>query len=260
MNLAGLSGERRNAQRGGIFFRLLFLIFFLAFLVVLYLVRNPILRLAGSFWVVDETPQVSNVIVILSDDNYGGDRATRASELFRSGMAPRILASGRNLRSYASIAELMEHDLKDRRVPANAIIPLAHRAEDTREEADTVSQAIAAHGWKKVLLVTSNYHTRRARYIFERTLPVGTELRVIAARDMDYDPDNWWHTRMGVKIYFHEAIGYLVAIWEMRRTDVQTSWLTFESPRSLQRVGFFGSIIKTAAAPRVPACPRPLAG
>lgn len=234
-NLASLSEERRNAQRGGIFFRLLFLIFFLAFLVVLYLVRNPILRLAGGFWVVDETPQVSDVIVILSDDNYGGDRATRASELYRSGMAPHILASGRNLRSYASIAELMEHDLKDRGVPANAIIPLGHRAEDTREEAETVSQAIAAHGWKKVLLVTSNYHTRRADYIFERTLPAGTELRVIAARDMDYDPDNWWRTRTGVKIFLHEAVGYVEAMWEMRHTDVQTSWLRIDDPADMQQ-------------------------
>ena len=227
---ASVSGQRRNAQRGGIFFRLLFLIFFLAFLVVLYLVRNPILRLAGSFWIVDETPQVSDVIVILSDDNYAGDRATRASELYRSGMAPRILASGRNLRSYAGIAELMAHDLKDRGVPANAIIALGHRAEDTREEAEVVSQAIAAHGWKKVLLVTSNYHTRRADYIFERALPRGTELRVIAARDMDYDPDNWWRSRMGVKIFLHEAVGYIVAMWEMRHADVQTSWLRIDVP------------------------------
>jgi len=166
---ASVSGQRRNAQRGGIFFRLLFLIFFLAFLVVLYLVRNPILRLAGSFWIVDETPQVSDVIV-------------------------------------------------------------GHRAEDTREEAEVVSQAVAAHGWKKVLLVTSNYHTRRADYIFERTLPRGTELRVIAARDMDYDPDNWWRSRMGVKIFLHEAVGYIVAMWEMRHADVQTSWLRIDVP------------------------------
>ena len=86
---------------------------------------------AGDFWVVDETPQVSGVIVILSDDNYEAARATRAAQLFRAGMAPRILASGRLLRTYAGIAELMEHDLKAQGVPANAIVPLPHRGTNT---------------------------------------------------------------------------------------------------------------------------------
>jgi uncharacterized SAM-binding protein YcdF (DUF218 family) len=233
--------RRRDPQRGGIFFKLIFLIFLGVLVLAIYFARHPILRLAGSIWVLDETLQVSDVIVILSDDNYEADRAARAAELFRSGMAPRVLASGRSLRPYAGIAELMQHDLKDRGVPMNAIIPLAHRAEDTREEAAVVSEAIKSHGWKKVLLVTSNYHTRRANYIFERTLPAGTELRVIAARDSDYNPDYWWLSRQGLKIYFHEAVGFVVAMWEMRHNDVQTSWLNTDRP-SVQNVGFIGVV------------------
>ncbi len=37
--------------------------------------------------------------------------------------------------------------------------------------------------------MTSNYHTRRSRYICERLFPAGTILRVVAARDSDYNPD-----------------------------------------------------------------------
>jgi uncharacterized SAM-binding protein YcdF (DUF218 family) len=212
-----------DGQRGGIFSKLLFLIFVVVFVAILYLARYPILRFAGDFWIVDETPQVSDVIVILSDDNYEADRATRAAQLFRSGMAPRILASGRLLRPYAGIAELMQHDLKGLGVPANAIVPVTHRATNTREEAAADAEAIAAHGWKRVLLVTSNYHTRRANYIFERTLPAGTELRVVSAPDSEYDPNNWWRTRNGLKRFLYEATGYVVAMWEMRHSEVQTS-------------------------------------
>lgn len=213
----------RHRQRGGIFFRLLFLLFFLFVLFVLYLVRHPVLRLAGGFWVVNDAPVTSDAIVILGDDNYDGDRAARAAELFKAGWAPRIVASGRYLRPYASIAELEEHDLIGRGVPASAIVRLAHRAENTREEAGVISQLLSSRGWKRVLLVTSNYHTRRSLYICERTFPPGTFLRAVPARDSEYDPDNWWRTRQGVKIFAHEFFGMLVALWEMRHSDVQTS-------------------------------------
>jgi uncharacterized SAM-binding protein YcdF (DUF218 family) len=222
--------EGQNKQRGGIFSKLLFLIFLIVLIGIVYLVRYPILRLAGDFWVVDETPQVSDVIVILSDDNYEAARAARAAQLFKSGMAPRILASGRLLRPYAGIAELMEHDLKAQGVPANAIISFPHRAGNTREEAVGDAQVIASHGWKKVLLVTSNYHTRRAHYIFARTLPKGTELRVVSAPDSEYDPDSWWQHRTGLKRFLYETAGYIVCLWEMRHSEVQTSSLTGDRP------------------------------
>jgi uncharacterized SAM-binding protein YcdF (DUF218 family) len=215
--------REQAGQRGGIFSKLLFLVFLVVFVTVVYLVRHPLLRWAGDFWVVDETPQVSDVIVILSDDNYEAARATRAAQLFRSGMAPRILASGRLLRPYAGITELMEHDLKAQGVPANAIVPLPHRGTNTREEAVADAQVIASHGWKRVLLVTSNYHTRRADYIFARTLPKGTELRVVSAPDSEYDPENWWEHRTGLKRFMYEAAGYIVCVWELRHSEPQTS-------------------------------------
>ena len=149
------------------------------------------------------------------------DRAARAAELFKAGWAPRIVASGRYLRPYAGIAELMEHDLTDCGVPKSAVVQFAHRAADTREEAAALAPFLAQHGWKKILLVTSTYHTRRSRFIFERTLPAGFELRVIPAQDVEYDPDSWWRTRQGLKIFLHESLGMAAALWEMRHSDVQ---------------------------------------
>ena len=100
-----------SGQRGGIFFRLIFLVFILVVGAVLYLARVPLLRLAGEFWVVDEPPETSDVIVVLSGDNYDAERATRAASLFKSGMAPRVVATGRALRSYATTTDLMKRDL-----------------------------------------------------------------------------------------------------------------------------------------------------
>ena len=134
----------RIPQRGGIIFRFLFFICFLFLLFLIYLARHPLLGLAGSFWIVNDKPAASDAIVILGDDNYGGDRATRAAELFKAGMAPHVVASGRYLRPYATIAELEQHDLIDRGVPAAAIVRFDQHAENTKDEAAALAQLISA--------------------------------------------------------------------------------------------------------------------
>jgi uncharacterized SAM-binding protein YcdF (DUF218 family) len=211
----------RLGQRGGIFFRLIFFIFILGVCAVLYLARVPLLRVAGEFWVVDEPAETSDVIVVLSGDNYDAERATRAASLFKSGMAPRVMATGRALRSYATTTDLMKRDLVEHGVPEGAIVPFTHKADDTRGEAAAVSEFVVSHGWKKVLLVTSNYHTRRSQYIYEHALPSSARLLTIAAPDSDYDPNYWWKTRTGVKIFVHELGGYLVALWETKKSDLK---------------------------------------
>lgn len=222
-NLAATFLAEPDPQRGGIIFKLLFLIFVVVVVAILYLVRVPLLRFAGEFWIVDDAPESSDVIIVLSGDNYDAVRAARAAALFRAAMAPHVVATGRSLRSYATTTDLMKRDLADHGVPATAIIPLTHRADNTRDEAVAVSEFVASHHWKKILLVTSNYHTRRSEYIYERTLPPGTQLRVISAPDIEYDPQSWWRTREGLKIFFHEAGGYIAALWEMRHNDVRTT-------------------------------------
>src|ERR1700741_3877425 len=220
------SGDRfislARSTRGGIFFRLLFLIFLVVFAFVIYLARYPILRLAGNFWVVDESPQTSDAIIVLSDDDYEAVRASRAADLYRASWAPRIVASGRTLRPYTSIAELMQRDLTDRGVPATAVVRVPNRARNTLDEAGAVSEFLSSHGWKKIIVVTSNYHTRRARFIYEHALAPGTELRMVAAPDPAYDPNSWWRTREGLKTFFYELLGYIVARWELRNSDAPT--------------------------------------
>jgi uncharacterized SAM-binding protein YcdF (DUF218 family) len=166
---------------------------------------------------VDDPLAQSDVIVVLGDDNYAGDRAFHAAELYRSGMARVVVASGRMLRSNAGIADLMEHDLESFGVPASSIVKFPHRAGNTREEAEALSGLIASRGWKRILLVTSNYHTRRALFIFERVMPAGVSVRVSGARDSEFDPERWWSTRKGQSLFVHELLGYVVARWELRR-------------------------------------------
>jgi uncharacterized SAM-binding protein YcdF (DUF218 family) len=206
----------RRTQHGGIFLRLLFLLFFLSLFGVVYVLRHPLLRLAGQFWVVDEPAERADVIVVLGDDNYAGDRAAHAGDLYRAGLAPQVVASGRLVRPYAGMAEMIERDLESRGVPAKSIVKFSQRAANTREEAEALRGLVSSRGWKRVLVVTSNYHARRARFIFGRVFPGSVTVRVSAARDSEFDPSRWWETRLGQKLFSNELFGYVVAWWDLR--------------------------------------------
>jgi uncharacterized SAM-binding protein YcdF (DUF218 family) len=100
-------------------------------------------------------------------------------------------------------------------VPASATLRFPQRAGNTREEAEALRELVVTRGWRRVLVVTSNYHTRRARYIFRKVFPPQVAVLMISARDSDYDPDHWWETRQGRKLFFLETAGYFTAIWEL---------------------------------------------
>jgi uncharacterized SAM-binding protein YcdF (DUF218 family) len=205
-----------HVERGGIISKLLGLIVLVLLAGALYLARYPLLRAAGRVWIVEQAPEQADAIVVLGD-NFRGERAERAAELFRAGWAPRIVASGRMMRPYSSIAELMQHDLRQDNVPQQVIAVFSHQALNTRDEIAALGELFRQQGWRKILLVTSNYHTRRTAYICRRVLPVGIEFRVISAHDSAYDPDSWWKTRLSMKFFFHETAGMVAAWWELRR-------------------------------------------
>jgi len=207
--------RRYKSQRGGIFTKLTVLLVILLLCAAIYLVRVPLLRVLGGYWIVGNPPSNADAILILSDDDFTADRASRAAELYHSGWAPRVVASGRWLRPYASIAELMQHDLETRGVPKKAIVLYAHDAPDTLEELQDLNDFVRQNGWKRVIVVTSNYHTRRTRYLARHIFPRSIELQVVAAPDVNYDPDSWWRTREGLKLFMHESVGLFVAMWEV---------------------------------------------
>jgi len=215
-----------GSEHGGIFVNLIVLLFFVLFCAVVYFVRRPLMRFAAESWVVEDQLQTADALVVLSDDNFYADRATRAAELFREGKAPLVVASGRRLRPAAGIAELMEHDLIERGVPKEKILRLAHDADSTKEEAESLLRFAAERKWHSVIIVTSNYHTRRARYIFRHVFSRDIAVRIASARDGDFDPDKWWEKRESTKELTREFAGMLVAIWELRGTsDVQETSL-----------------------------------
>ena len=205
---------RTRQQRGGIITTFVALLFLAVLCLVIYLARHPLMRFAGEGLVVEDQLERSDAIILLSDDNFYADRATRAAELYRQNLAPTVVASGVRLRPYAGISELMTHDLVERGVPKERVVPFPQDADNTREEAEALKTLARQKGWKSVIIVTSNYHTRRARYIFRKEFPADIKVAMASARDADFDPSNWYEHRRARQRFEHEVLGLFLAHWE----------------------------------------------
>jgi uncharacterized SAM-binding protein YcdF (DUF218 family) len=205
-----------KGERGGTLLTVIVVLFLAAVCGALYLLRHPILRYAGNAWITEDHLERGDALIILSDDNFEGQRAAQAAELYKQGMAPVLVASGRRLRRYAGIAELMERDLTEHGVPKKAIMLFPQTGDSTREEAEKLEVLVRERRWRRVIVVTSNVDVRRARYIFRRVFPAQVDVRFAGAPDQDFNPVNWWESRRGIKRMFHETVGMLVALWELR--------------------------------------------
>ncbi|MGB7847460.1 MAG: YdcF family protein [Candidatus Acidiferrum sp.] len=206
---------QRVGERGGAIANLIALLFVVALCALVYFARHPIMRFVAESWVVDEPAVRADAIVVLGDDNFYADRATHAAELYRQDVAPEVVASGRRLRPNAGVSELMEHDLVERGVPKDKIIRFTHDADSTREEAEAVAKLAVGHHWKRLVIVTSNYHARRTRYIYQKVFPLGIAVSVASAKDGDFDPERWWEKRKSIKLFVRELTGMPEAIWEL---------------------------------------------
>jgi uncharacterized SAM-binding protein YcdF (DUF218 family) len=226
------SRKRQRGQRGGILVNLVILVFIAALCAVVYFARHPIMRFLAESWVVDEPAAHADAIVVLGDDNFYADRATHGAELWRQGVAPIIVASGRRLRPDAGISELMEHDLMERGVPKDKIVRLTQDADSTSEEARAVGKLAQERHWKSLVIVTSNYHTRRTRYIYGKLMPTGITVTVASAHDGDFDPERWWEKRKSIKLFTREIAGMGEAMWELR--DAQKGGADSESGKRSQ--------------------------
>ena len=175
---------------------------FAVLVLLLLLTHNIWLGWMGEWLVRSETPSHADVIVVLAGDP-SGHRILRAAQLVKQGYSSTVLVSGPG-----GAYDLHECDLAipfvvRRGYPASWFLPVPHSAHSTEEEGKAlllVLQKLRAH---TVLVVTSDYHTRRAWRTLRAQWP-GVDVHMIACDDEFFSPSGWWHTREGRKTFLLE--------------------------------------------------------
>lgn len=77
-------------------------------------------------------------------------------------------------------------------VPSNAIIESTEELENTRREAAWVTDLARRSKWRRILVVTSPYHTGRAGRYFRAAAGPSLDIVMRANRFERIDPDHWW--------------------------------------------------------------------
>ncbi|MBI2833223.1 MAG: YdcF family protein [Acidobacteria bacterium] len=157
---------------------------------------------AGRLLYVQDPLGRANAIYVLAGSR--ADRWLEAADLFKSGYADQIiLTAGSMDRAEALLrgrgifvpteAEAARNALLQLSIPTSAIKVVPRRHATTVQEARSLRDVVISSGLGSVIVVTSAYHTRRARYIVHRELE-GTRTRIIirASRYDEYDAEQWW--------------------------------------------------------------------
>jgi len=165
------------------------------------------LKALGAALITDDPLHPAGAILVLAGESREGDRVRHAVQLFKRGLAPLLVLSGTPMGFRTHEADVMRRHAEFLGVPSTRILTVRQNGDSTKEEAGVVVPILKLRGLKEVILVTSNYHTARAKRIFERAAgPYGPHFLASPVNDGLFEPDGWWMRRRYAKTFVYEAI------------------------------------------------------
>lgn len=187
---------------------------------------QSILRAHARFFTVDNAAPGADAILVLAGNNL--TRVPKALELYQAGYAPRLL-----LTTVKPIKQKLAHLLQDYREQADLIanhlsidarFELMPSAKDgatsTFDEAYDLLAFARQQEFRRVIIVTDGFHTRRALLAFSKVFadtPIVVEAS--AAPNDIFNEDNWWRTDLGIGMYVVEPVKYLVYLFTDRNVE-----------------------------------------
>jgi hypothetical protein len=169
--------------------------------------REPVLRAAGWALVVNE-PVASADIVVLSLDS-GGAGALEAADLVHSGVSKRVAVfmdppSGVDQEFIRRGLPYDDAEARQIRLLTSlgvTDVVRISRIDGTEGEGRVLPAWCDEHQFQSIVVVATKDHSRRFRRVLDRVMKGHrTRVTIAAARYSNFDPDQWWETRGGIRI------------------------------------------------------------
>lgn len=179
-----------------------------------WFLRIPLLKGLGGFLIHDDPLSHADAIYVLGGSPV--ERGEEGARLVLAGYATRAVFTGepRNelLEAFgidSSEAGLGMHIAEQHGLTAERVEGL-HQGTSTAEEAQAVRAHAERIGADTIIVVTTEFHTRRVSRVFRRAFRgTGTVVLVRAARSNRYDADRWWDSEEGLIMVNNEYMKLL---------------------------------------------------
>jgi hypothetical protein len=156
---------------------------------------------SGRFLVVNSPGHADMIVVLAGEPDR---RPARALELLSQGYAGKALIDVPATNKIFGFNLLQLAQDYVRALPlSNSVAICPVYGLSTKAETQDVEHCLRKSGAKNVLLVTSDYHTRRALSIFRHELP-SYRFSVAAVNDRQQFGTKWWQQRQWAKMNFDE--------------------------------------------------------
>lgn len=168
----------------------------------------------GKFLVESDKLEKADAIAVFSGDS--GARTERAVELLKGGYADYLILSGGKVYDDVTMAELMKNHALKLGVDASKIL-IDDEASTTNENSEFTANIIEENNFKSVIVVTSDYHTRRSKLAMEKalenTLIDGEEVEVTVTPSKEEKfTTKWWTSGDSVLMVISEYLK-LMGYW-----------------------------------------------
>jgi uncharacterized SAM-binding protein YcdF (DUF218 family) len=181
----------------------------------------------GSFLASEDELVKADAIFLFAGSQ--AERPLAAADLFKAGYAPTIVLTRPTEEPAVELLvkrgiilhtrfSVMREVLDKLGIPDAAVVVPERLHDNTAQEARTLRDLALARGWRRVILVSSNYHLRRVRMASRRALR-GTNIEVVlhASRYDPATPGRWWRHRSDLRQILWElpkVIGYAAGVGE----------------------------------------------
>jgi len=170
-----------------------------------YFLAPFVLNKAASFLIVRDELKPADVIVVLSGDD-NGERVNQAVLLYEKKYAPKMLLSGGPLAWNLKYAYWMKKQANYLGVPDFAIL-IEDQSRSTIENARFCLPILKKTGAKKIILVTSPAHSRRAKRTFSKILSKDKIAAIsFPAQKTSFNSDKWWQRHEDTQLVVWEYV------------------------------------------------------
>jgi uncharacterized SAM-binding protein YcdF (DUF218 family) len=168
--------------------------------------RQQALDALGEFLVVSDPLEHADLIYVFAGD-FWGSRVLAGANLGSKGWAPKVIMSG-GFYTAGGQVNRYESDLAvdfavQHGYPRGLFLSVPLEVPSTIDEARAMGPIFHRLGARRIILVTSNFHSRRAAQVFRLFLPE-FEFRMEGSPDHTFDPHAWWKTPEQRHLLFSE--------------------------------------------------------